>query len=131
MMHIDYQTRRKIYSFLEKDPILCKDIQSFVAMRENIRMVYETMYREKWSAWMMNDLCRFYNDDEPIMNGYTPRFFQLWNRVYGLHPTEQWFDKIMNTIDDDAIRRLCNQMFATLDILERRVFFRMFIKEDC
>jgi hypothetical protein len=68
------------YTYSPQCRALCLDIQSFVAVKAELMLDYNDSRYKKSDvmAWMLNDLCVYWNRSQPILYyGFHPAFVRL------------------------------------------------------
>lgn len=72
------------YTYNPQPSELCEDIRDYFESSNQMFDLYLETHRTPQDArdWLSNDICRFMNQDQATMWGYTDFFIQFYRRVY-------------------------------------------------
>jgi hypothetical protein len=74
------------YTYTPQSCHLCEDIRNYVKTNSVLRLLYKTRYPNDCEdlEWLSNDIGRYMNEDQAIMNGFVDFFINIYRREYML-----------------------------------------------
>ena len=105
------------FTYNPQPEFLVRDIRDFTSFRCELYELYKTLYPDYENSrdimdWVSNDISRFYNQDIPLMYGYSDKHYEYWRRL------PYFRDKSESFIYDTTMRLLKTyDTFAYVNIL--------------
>lgn len=114
----------KIYNYITytQNTNLLEDIKSFHDVKDTLYRLYSERYShepEEIENWIYNDIILFYNNEMPLMNGYTKEYIDKLNRDICKHSDEKVKKYIMYCDNNKNIKSLINIHISKLSVEER------------
>lgn len=120
----------KIYSYITypQPQFLLDDIKSFHKTKNKLTYIYNERYThepEEVDNWIYNDLILFYNEDNPIMNGYTYGYIDKINRCFIEYSNKDTIKYIEYCDNKKNTKSLINIYISRLTVDERFTLLNM------
>lgn len=114
----------KIYSYITypQPTFILEDIKSFHRTRNKLQHMYNERYAhepDEIDNWIYNDILLFYNDDNPIMNGYIYDYIDKINRGFVKHSRTNIVKYIEYCDTKKNVKSLINIYTSKLTVEER------------
>jgi hypothetical protein len=74
------------YTYSPQSSHLCENIRNFVKTNNALRVLYKQKYPidDEYLEWLSNDIGRYMNKDQAIMDGFVDFFINIYKRRYML-----------------------------------------------
>ena len=114
----------KIYTYIlyPQPSCLLEDIRSFNKTKNRLQHIYNERYAhepDEINNWIYNDLMLFYNNDNPIMNGFTYGYIEKINRGFIKYTPSNIVKYIQYCDNKKDVKSLINIYISRLTIKER------------
>ena len=88
------------YTYRTQSKVLLNDIENYQKSYKVVTKLYHKFWIEDWAGsdppeknqdldWLINDMYGWANDDQALMLGYIPKFYEIWSRNFYSHHVQR------------------------------------------